>query len=89
MVEQKVTITNIKGMHLRAAVQLVTIASAHESDIRIRRDSIEVDAKSLMGLLGLEGAMGVDVIIMADGPDETEALKAIVGLFEAKFNEGE
>ena len=70
-------------------MQLVTIASAHESDIRIRRDSIEVDAKSLMGLLGLEGAMGVDVIIMADGPDETEALKAIVGLFEAKFNEGE
>ena len=89
MVEQKVTITNIRGMHLRAAVQLVEMASTYESDIRIRRDSMEVDAKSLMGLLGLEGALGVDVLILADGPDEAEALKAIVGLFEAKFNEGE
>jgi phosphotransferase system HPr (HPr) family protein len=89
MVEQKVTITNKLGLHLRAAAQLVKLASDHESDIRIRKDSIEVDAKSLMGVLGLEGAMGVEVIILAAGPDETDALKAVVGLFEAKFNEGE
>ena len=89
MLEQKVTITNKLGLHLRAAALLVKTASAHESDIRIRKDSTEVDGKSLMGLLGLEGAMGVDVVIRADGPDEKDALRAIVGLFEAKFNEGE
>jgi len=89
MVEQTVTITNMKGIHLSAAVLIVKLAAAHESDIRIRRDLIEVDAKSLLGLLGLEGSVGVDVVILANGPDEKEALKAVVGLFEAKFNEGE
>jgi phosphocarrier protein len=89
MLEKRVTITNKLGLHLRAAALLVKAASEHESDIRIRRDSIEVDAKSLMGVLGLEGAMGVEVVIKVDGPDEKDALRVIVGLFQAKFNEGE
>jgi phosphocarrier protein HPr len=89
MLEKRVTITNKLGLHLRAAALLVKAASEHESDNRIRRDSIEVDAKSLMGVLGLEGAMGVEVVIKVDGPDEKDALRVIVGLFQAKFNEGE
>jgi phosphocarrier protein HPr len=89
MLEKTVRVTNKLGLHLRAAALLVKTASAYESDIRIRKDSVEVDAKSLMGVLGLEGAMGVEVSIKASGPDEAEALRSIVGLFEAKFNEEE
>ena len=89
MLEKRVRIINKLGLHLRAAALLVKTASAHESDIRIRKDSIEVDAKSLMGVLGLEGAMGVEVLIRVSGPDEAAALSSLVGLFEARFNEEE
>jgi phosphocarrier protein HPr len=89
MLEKRVKIINKLGLHLRAAALLVKTASAHESDIHICKDSMEVDAKSLMGVLGLEGAMGVEVLIKVSGPDEETALQAIVALFEAKFNEGE
>ncbi len=82
-------ITNLLGMHLRAAAELVKTASQFESEIRLSRDDIVVDAKSIMALLGLEGAQGVEVAVSADGKDEEDALRAVVGLIEAKFNEDE
>jgi len=82
-------ITNLLGMHLRAAAELVKTASQFESEIRLSRDDIVVDAKSIMALLGLEGAQGVEVTVSADGKDEEDALRAVVGLIEAKFNEDE
>ena len=89
MVERRVTITNKMGLHLRAAALLVKTASNFKSDIRVRNKNIEVDAKSIMGILGLEGAMGTEVIVKARGPDEVDALAAVVALIEAKFHEGE
>jgi len=89
MVERKVTIVNKLGLHLRAAALLVQTASAFKSDIRIRNKNIEVDAKSIMGILGLEAAMGTEVIVKAKGPDEEDALFVVIALIEAKFNEGE
>jgi phosphocarrier protein HPr len=89
MVEGSVTIANKLGLHLRAAALLVKTASGFRSDIRVRNKNIEVDAKSIMGILGLEAAMGTEVIVKAKGPDEVDALAAVVALIEAKFNEGE
>jgi phosphotransferase system HPr (HPr) family protein len=89
MVEQRVTITNKLGLHLRAAALLVETASAFKSDVRVRNKNIEVDAKSIMGILGLEAAMGTEVLVKAKGPDENQALAAVVALIEAKFTEGE
>ncbi|HVP57347.1 MAG TPA: HPr family phosphocarrier protein [bacterium] len=89
MIERKATIVNKLGLHLRAAAVLVQTASAFKSDIRIRNKNIEVDAKSIMGVLGLEAAMGTEITIKAKGPDEEAAVSAVVALIEAKFNEGE
>jgi len=89
MVERKVIITNKLGLHLRAAAVLVKTASAFISDVRVRKGSVEVDAKSIMGVLGLEGAVGSELTVKAKGCDEQEALAAVVGLIEAKFNEEE
>ena len=83
------TITNKLGLHLRAAASLVKTAAAYESDVRIRKGSVEVDAKSIMGVLGLEAPMGVEVTVKATGPDEDKALRAVIGLIEAKFNDEE
>jgi phosphocarrier protein HPr len=89
MVEQSVTITNKLGLHLRAANELVKTVSKFESDVHILRDDIEVDARSMLGLLGLEAAKGVKITIRADGSDEERVLRAVVGLVEARFNEEE
>jgi phosphocarrier protein HPr len=89
MVQRKATITNKLGLHLRAAAQLVQVASAFKSDVRVRRKNVEVDAKSIMGVLGLEGAIGAELDVIASGPDEDKALAAVIELIENKFNEGE
>ena len=89
MVEANVMITNVKGMHLRAASEIVKLASRFVADIQIVRGDIVVDAKSLLALLLIEGAQGVEVTVTADGSDEEDALKAMIGLIEAKFNEDE
>lgn len=89
MVERQVKIVNKLGLHLRAAALLVQTASAFKSEIRVRNKNIEVDAKSIMGVLGLEAALGSEITVKARGPDQDQALAALVALIEAKFNEGE
>ena len=89
MVESSATIINVKGMHLRAASEIVKLASTFAAEFRIVRGDIIVDAKSLLALLLIEGAQGVEVTVTADGDDEKEALKAMIGLIEAKFYEDE
>ena len=68
---------------------LVKTAARFECDIEIRRNDLAVDAKSIMALLGLEAAQGVEIAVVADGADEEGAIRAVVGLIEAKFNEEE
>jgi len=87
MVERRVKITNKLGLHLRAAYLLVKTASAFRSDIYLLKDSIAVDAKSIMGLLGLEASVGTELWVRVKGPDEQDALAIVAGLIEAKFNE--
>jgi len=89
MVECKVKIVNKLGLHLRAAAKLVQTASAFKADVRIRNKNIEVDAKSIMGVLGLEAALGSEISVKAKGCDEREALAAVVKLIADKFEEGE
>lgn len=78
---------NVKGLHLSAAADLVKTASAFESDVRLSKDGMEVDAKSIMGLLSLAASMGTEVVVKAEGKDEEDAVRAVVALFNAKFNE--
>lgn len=89
MVERKVKITNKLGLHLRAAYLLVKTASAFKSDVYLCKDGVEVDAKSIMGLLGLEAGLSAELTVKAKGPDEADALTIVVGLIENKFDEGE
>lgn len=83
------TIINKLGLHLRAASELVKAVTGFESEVHILRNNMEVDARSMLGLLGLEASMGVDITIRADGSDEEKALRAVVGLVEARFYEEE
>jgi len=86
-VEQEIKVTNKLGLHARPAVLLVKAASQFKSDIKLIKEDIEVNAKSIMGVLILAAEKGSTVKIIANGVDETEAIKAIIALFEEGFGE--
>jgi len=87
MVERMVTIRNRAGMHARPAALLVKTASEFESRIFIEKDSERVNGKSIMGVITLGATYNTPLKIIADGPDETQALDAIEKLFENRFEE--
>jgi phosphocarrier protein len=89
MTQQEVTISNKLGLHARAAAKLVHTANAFSSEVLIGGEHEEVNAKSILGLLTLAASKGTTLTVRADGPDEEDAVRALVLLFEDKFGEGE
>jgi phosphocarrier protein HPr len=84
---QDVTVVNQLGMHARAAAKFVHLAAKFESQIRVARDTREMDGKSIMGLLLLAAARGTTIRISADGGDEAEAVAALSALVQTGFGE--
>ena len=89
MVEAEVEIVNRLGLHARAAAKLVHVASTFESEVLLRSDGQEVDAKSILGVLLLAAAQGMTICIRCDGVDEDEALRNIQELIGSRFGEDE
>ena len=89
MIETRVTIINKLGLHARAAAKLVHTANAFEAEVFIGGEHEEVNAKSILGLLTLAASKGTPLTVRADGPDEADAVRALVELFHDKFGEGE
>lgn len=87
MIAAELEIVNRLGLHARAAAKLVHTANRFQSEIRVKRDGEEVDAKSILGILLLAAAQGTHILVSCDGPDEADALEAISGLIAARFEE--
>ena len=87
MVERIVTIRNRAGMHARPAALLVKTASGFSSQIFIEKDSERVNGKSIMGVITLGATFNTPLKIIAEGPDETEAVNALQRLFDTRFEE--
>ena len=81
------SICNTRGLHARASAKFVKLASSFESEIRVTRDGVTVDARSIMGLLMLGAGAGCDVTIEGEGPDAAEAVAALADLVNRKFDE--
>jgi phosphocarrier protein HPr len=86
-VEREFEILNRLGLHARAAAQLVRAANGFTSEIRIAKDGIEVNGKSIMGVLMLAAPRETRILIRAVGPDAEEALAALGELIARKFGE--
>jgi phosphocarrier protein HPr len=86
--EATVAVTNEMGLHMRPSEKLVRLASRFQSEVFMRRDDVEVNAKSLLGVLMLAAETGAELAIRAEGPDEDEAVDALVKLVEGNFGEG-
>ena len=87
MIQKTIKISNKLGLHARPAVMLVKTTGAFSSDIKIQKDDIEVDGKSIMGILMLAAGFGTELTISCDGSDEEEALSKVVEIFENGFGE--
>ncbi|MFT3728297.1 MAG: HPr family phosphocarrier protein [Terricaulis sp.] len=83
-------ITNLRGLHARASRKLAEIALGYDdTEIFVRREDEEADARSLMDLMMLGAGLGSEIEVRADGPQAEAALNAIEALVVDKFHEGE
>ena len=90
MVSKQTTITNATGLHARPASAFVMEAKKYESNITIKdadKDTAPANAKSIMMILAAGLGTGANVEIACDGPDENEALEALVALVDSGFGE--
>jgi len=87
MIEKILLIQNKHGLHARPAAHLVKIAGKFSSDIKLFKDGLEINAKSIMGVMMLAAEPGSEVLLQVDGQDEAAALTAIEELFNKKFYE--
>ncbi len=87
MVKRKLIIQNKYGLHARPAVEFVQIASKYDADITISKDGVEVNGKSMMGVLMLAADKGSEVILKAEGKDEDELMEALSELLMKQSDE--
>ena len=89
MQTQEITIVNKLGLHARASAKLTKLAGSFQCDVWMSKGQRRVNAKSIRGVMMLAAGLGSQVVLETDGPQETEALQALVALIEDKFGEGE
>jgi len=87
MIKKTITVINKLGLHARPAALVVSEASRFGSEIHLNKDGVEVNAKSIMGVMMLAAEMGSQILITAEGHDEEAAIQALEALFVSKFDE--
>lgn len=84
---RELKIKNKVGLHVRPAALIAQKASGFASEVRLIKGEEEVNAKSIMGVMGLAAEYGSSLTLKVWGSDEVEAADAMVQLFESKFGE--
>jgi phosphocarrier protein HPr len=87
MPERTVEILNRNGLHARPAAEVVKTAARFASHVTIVRDDVEVNGKSIMGVMMLAAECGASITIRTDGPDADAALDALAALVAGRFGE--
>ena len=89
MLQREVEIRNKLGLHARASAKLTQLAARYQSEVQMSRNGRKVNAKSIMGVMMLAAGKGAKVTIETEGPDEGDAMDAIVALIGDCFGEGQ
>jgi phosphocarrier protein len=85
--ERQFVIVNALGLHARAAAQLVQCANRFRSEIHVLKDGMEVNGKSIMGVLTLAAAKGSSITVKVEGEDAEHAMLALAKVIENGFGE--
>ncbi len=78
-------IRNQLGLHARACALFVKTAARFRSEVWVARDDLEVNGKSIMGVMMLAAEEGATIRVRAEGPDEAEVVAALQDLVDGKF----
>lgn len=89
MQQQEVEIINKLGLHARAAAKLTQLAAKYQCDVSLARNGRKVNAKSIMGVMMLAAGKGSRIVLETEGPDESDAINAIIALIANCFGEGQ
>ena len=89
MKTKEVEIINKLGLHARASAKITQLAGNFQSEVWLSRNKLRVNAKSIMGVMMLAANKGSKINIETTGPDETEAMLALITLIENYFGEDE
>lgn len=87
MIEEKVTILNKAGMHTRPAATIVKLASKFKCEFFIYKDGMNINGKSIIGVMTLAAEMGSEVTLTFEGEDEKDAAAEIIDYFKRGFDE--
>ena len=87
MSERTTQIKNKYGLHARPAAEFVKLATQFQSEIWVRKQDLEVNGKSIMGMMMLAAECGAEITIRADGDDEAEAIERLIALVNNRFGE--
>jgi phosphocarrier protein HPr len=89
MLQREAEIINKLGLHARASAKLTQVASQFKANVWVTRNGRRVNAKSIMGVMMLAAAQGSKLVVETDGPDEGQAMEAVIRLIAGRFEEGE
>lgn len=89
MIKTTISISNKLGLHARPSAKLTKLASSFPCEVSLARGDRRINAKSIMGVMMLAAGYGTTIEIETDGPQEREAMDALVALINDKFGEGE
>ena len=87
MPERIVQIENKNGLHARPAAEIVKCAAKFRSEITIVKDDLDVNGKSIMGVMMLAAEHGSSITLRAEGPDADQALEALAQHVHNRFEE--
>lgn len=87
MVEREVTVRNRSGIHTRPAATIVKTAARFKAEFTIIKDDMEINGKSIIGVMTLAAEQGSTLLLRFEGADEDAAVAALVDLFERGFDE--
>lgn len=87
MTERRVRIVHSHGIHARPAAEIVKLAAHYASQITLARDDLEVNGKSIMGVMMLAAECGAEIVLRVDGADEGPAIEALAALIGGHFGE--
>ena len=87
MISRELEVLNRAGIHARPAAEIAKKASGYSSDIFLSRDTMKINAKSIMGVITLGATYKTKILCSCNGPDEEEAMEALQALFERRFEQ--
>jgi len=87
VISRSTKIINRLGLHARPSAMLVSVATRFKSEVFFTKDGLQVNGKSIMGVMMLAAEKGSEILVEVDGPDAEAALEELIKVIESGFGE--